>query len=279
MKNRWFNILAVFVILSIAFLLIPLPVLAASSSDKSDLPQLGGVIISPSLVAGNTEIYSDKSYQSELLHIQRLRDTKNLNGLVELANSVQRKWGTGNDLAIYYGLMEDITTAISSNDFGYNAIKRQNILAVKYVMITLNKGPVPVDIAIHLLPCLLPQIISLRVDGKVTDQQWSVFRKQYASLWLQSLELLKTRMLPNYDFTTPIAANAVSHERSIQFLLRGILQQYKPYAVQLIVDLYTQKPSNTQELSALLNKYHADSDLIASIMAAVNKNTANSQGN
>ncbi len=268
MKHILFAILIVF----LTVVLTKHSALASENQSvpQESVPQMGIVLISDTLVADHTELLSNTAYLSELKEVQHLRDAKNLNGLVKLADAAQLTWGAQTDLSAYFSIMVDITSAMSSNDFGYDAIKRQNAFAAKYVLTTLSKGPVPVDTTVHLLPNLTPELNSLRVEGKLTGQQWAAFRMQYTSLWLQTLDLVNGKITPNYDFQKPTMYDIVANKRrNDQLLLRQITHMYEPYAEQVISSFYSQQPYNSEELSALLDKYHAGSDLQASIKSQI----------
>jgi len=254
---------------------------------------------SDTLLLDDPSLYDNKPYQEELKQIESLQRAKDLDGLVHLADHIEQTWGNQADLKVYYGLMDQLTNELASDDFGDVPLQKQDELAQKYVLITLAHGNVPLDTRTKLLPRLIPEENIMLTKRPFMSSAWAQIRSTCAPQWLQTRQAVQNAVVPNYDMSSPIYMNNVGNSaelkdpklaearnkkslevsrkiqgRTEQLILRSLDNSFSPLAEKEVVFLYSHPPYNIQELQQFLNAYVDDPVIKQRILDQVAKNIA-----
>ncbi len=261
------------------------------------------------LLLEDDSLYSNPPYQTEVKEIDRLGRAQDLKGLVRLADDIEQKWGHHADMRGYFALMDEVTNVFRSNEFGPKASQDQYLLTQKYVLETIAHDNVPLDITARLLPRLIPEEELILYKRPLSTSGWVKLRSTRAPLWLQTRQLLKQLVIPNYDFKGPTFLSAPPdleelkypdrpesrqkamqrnkairdnnqklQERNDQLFVRFQDKIFSPMAEEEMIAYYSQAPYDLQELKQLLDKYVEDAAIKQRILDQVAKNSStNSQ--
>ena len=248
------------------------------------------------LLFNDDKLSSDQAYQAEIKQIDKLGSTQDLAGLSKKADSIEQTWGHKTDTRGYFALMDELTNVLRSHTFASADFVKQYALAQKYVLATLAHANVPLDIQANLLPRLIPEEEIALYKRPFDTAGWVLLRSRRAPLWLQTRQILKHLVDPDYDFTSPTfvnfpfdlqqdpkrdaarrkeiqANNKKIRGRDDQLLVRFHDKIFSPMAENEMIAYYSQAPYNMPELKHLLDTYVEDAATKQRIMDEVDKNS------
>lgn len=285
MKYKKFAILsAVFATLTASFVFngrlasIIKPVLAQQESSQSGSP-------------------ASIEQQRDFNRIKELSESRNLQGLVKLANEIELKWSY--DAKAYSYMMIEICGSLASYDFKNN---KQYLLTHKYAKLALQKADqMPVENEIRLVQYLGGDIEY--VTGQVKPEEWPQDRSERMKYWFHAWQRLNGEIDRNFNFNdrpllnvTPpsgpypsgISPEAIKdsqlrarYEAAIQankekaarfnrqFLLHRLDKELTENLKRFVANAYARPPFDQTELEYYLNTYITDNGLRQSILDEV----------
>ena len=263
--------------------------------------------ISPPIISQEP---SSKEYQQDVETLRALATTEDLGGLLSAINSMERKWLPA-DKQTYYSILSEACGELTSNDFGFSNISRQQTAAEKYAMDALNNGALlPLGMRAYFVEHLT-YVPGHGISG-VTGNDWAHLRSERAELWLRtwqqisqqgkdhsSIVLVKPQMPPR-KFTSQIVSNngvvdpnkitdtaerakymaaLKKYQNNYQLMqeqqvIGRIGENFFPLATKNIISEYSSPPYDSQELKRLLDTYVDDAATKQKILDQVAKNIA-----
>lgn len=284
---------------------------------KSLLPTLSfALLVGGTLVSSHAALFDDASasthaakprqqasssddYRQYLQRIEALREARDLDGLVALADEVESKWSTLEAIA-YARLMREVSGVLGSYDFKDD---NQYVLAVKYAKLALEKGDaLPVETQAELA-------LSIQGDmeyatGRVRAEAWPQDRTEKMRYLFHTWRRLESEIDENFDpndrpvgnITPPrasglpagVVTDAVKdpklraeYEAAIetnrrrakkfnkQLTLRKVRAAFSKQAEELVVEAYLKPLSDVGELRLFLESQVADKEARTRILNKV----------
>jgi hypothetical protein len=225
--------------------------------------------------------YAKSQFDVDLATVNRLRDARDLLGLVRIADEIEVKWPTIST-EYYAWLMVNVVNSLHSYRFTH---PNQDAFAIKYTEIALQKGndlPLDAEVQLALFLGLGPEY----ANGQMKQDQWLQDRRERAAFILHAWRRLESEMDPAFNpKNRPISkvmpppgygpagiapqsikdpqvrakyqADFEAHQRRLeeyfkQESLRRSYATFRNLAETFIVDAYSQPPSDVEELGTLL---------------------------
>lgn len=211
-------------------------------------------------------------YENVINKIRQLSEAKNLQGLADLFEEIEKNWDK--NIGLYGELMYNTCGSISSHDFDNN---EQYILAKKCVETALqHRDKMLVEQEINLVVFLggtTEYVLNL-----VPQERWEKDRKERIEYWGHAWQRLINETDENYNFedNRPINhPNLTAEERAKianytkQRILHKLKLRFSKQLKDFLVGAYTMPPYNNAELKTFLSKYISNLELKKSILADV----------
>jgi len=247
---------------------------------------------------------SKSDYEQHLQTIHTLREAKNIDGLTQVADEVEAKWGAISPHN-YASLMLEIVNSLS----GYNLNDaRQYTLAIRYAKQALQRADaLPLNSEIKLVRFLEggPEYDT----GQMKPEEWMQDRRERAKYWLHAWQRLNNEINRNFDFNNnrprlnllpppgfgpagiapeaikdpqarakyeaDIAANDAKRlEFNMQWELHNLDKYFTSSAKRFLAEAYSRPPYNTDELRQYLDSYHVDENTKRELLNQVATNIA-----
>ena len=244
-----------------------------------------------------------QEYEQDLSRIISLTKSKDLVGLEEFADEVQRTWRLRNR-EYYAGLMLKTCRAFSSGGFKDD---RQYSLARKNALLALEEpAEIPLEMELELVGHVMSDMV---IPSAPKGQEWAQQRKTDMKVRFHAWKRLTDAIDPNWDpndkpfrsIVPPVATGLPSgiapesikdptlraeYEAAIQrnrekikryteqIRLREWLKRFKRTQERYVIRAYSKPPFNLAELKQYLENYIADQDTKARILDAVTKKMA-----
>ncbi len=234
--------------------------------------------------------------------IQGLREARDMNGLVALADELDRQQAQF-DAAQYADLMLEVSSSLASYDFKDD---RQYSFAPKYAASALkNADSIPLETEIRLVLYVQGDLTALH---DTSTEEWSRERSNRARYWFHAWQRLEAEIDRGFDFNQrpllhvmpPAGANPhipgispaaikdpklrAEYEAAIaannqkienynkQHQLKQLEQLFTTRAEAYIVSLYSTPPANTDELRQYLNTYLLDQQVRERMLSQASAN-------
>jgi hypothetical protein len=247
----------------------------------------GGLLLSRSFSnaavrPAEQEGYLDNEFRTDLKRIEGLREAKDLDGLIKLADELEQKWNQL-DATRYAKLLLAVCQATMSADY---ADDRQYLIGRKYVRLALKKADeIPVELEVELVLNLQGDVERLNAKAG-SEGEWSQTRGEKASLLLHAWHRLDGEIDRNFDLNTRpllnvpapeglpsgVAPEAVKNPQlraeyaearaanarkgqtyTRQFQLRQLEELFSKQAEKYLVEMYSLSPFNLDELRQRLD--------------------------
>ncbi|HKQ53961.1 MAG TPA: hypothetical protein VJT74_16415 [Pyrinomonadaceae bacterium] len=244
-------------------------------------------------------------YEQDRRRVKTLRQARDLDGLVALADEAEWKWAT-RDITRYAGLMLEICGSLSSDAFKDD---RQYVLAHKYTKLALEKADrMPIELEVELARYLQggPEYVT----GQAKAEDWPQDRSERTRLWFHAWQRLGSKIDRSFDFSKElppvippkeagrslpvgVAPEAIKdpklraeyaaalaerkQKQEASYTQRKLQKTEKEFSEALrryVVEAYSQSPSDSAELNYYLNNFITDAQLRQSILDEVTSRTA-----
>jgi hypothetical protein len=240
-------------------------------------------------------------FVQEYNQVATLSQAHDLAGLEKMAGDLQSR---SSDEKTYFALIDAITAAMSSYNFGLKNINQKELLARKYALLVLEKPNVPLDVAVHLLPRIVYEDTWDYTEDKTVGTAWATQRTNRMKLWFNTwqrfdqlndklydpyhvdshfMKLLNRTVLPPENISLEQHQQDVKElaqirqERNAQGVLRQLRGQFLPVFEANLVSSYSKAPYDSSELKQFLDKYIEDIAVKQTILNQTATNIAASQ--
>ena len=256
--------------------------------------------------AGDVLVYEktlpeNKEYDRDFNRIDSLRSARNLSGLENLGDEIHATWGKSEDKDHYYILVDCLTRALNSADFGLQNVVKKEILARKYALFALQGGDVvPLDVRINLMSCTAWIDGFEHRNGQTIGHAWTEQRADRTNLWLSAWQRLDQAISSEQELIdahpksplfmmngidgglTPeqqTERNKANQQRNkwitqltTQKILNHMKTSYSPLAENYLTTVYSEPPYDVDELKRLLDAYISNPATKARILDQVSRN-------
>lgn len=217
----------------------------------------------------------DKTAEFErvLSRVFELRNSRDLDGLVKLADEVEKEW-VKKDINYYTELMTQICGGLNSHDFGTD---KQYVLArqcTKNALKHLEEMPV---LGLPNLVIFLNGDLEY-VTNQIPQENWAKDRRERTVLWGRVWQKFDNEIIENYDFelNRPIyRVNMTDEERkkaeiyNRQRFLQRDRKWFSASTQNYLIEAYSKPPFDMPELKEFLKKYVGDANLKSAVLAEV----------
>ncbi len=261
------------------------------------------------IMSANISSQRETDYEQDLRLLQSFRETKNIDGLENFVEEIEKKWYSM-DKARYFNLVLNTCTLLSS--YAFKDYHREISLLQKYAILVLKKSDeMPLGMELKLL-LLLPEPPGYPY-AEIREEAWPKQRAYRTMLYLHGQQRLHKEIDPDFDFddmpkrniAPPLGTSSGSgvapehindptlraeYEAAIaqnaqkasiynwQHKLRQLERMFSPKAEQYIVQAYSTPPFNIEELEQLLETHNIGEENKLKILDSVRKRMTTIRG-